>query len=73
LSERQAGKPAERYGDAAEGETFEERNPMSVIDLKQGRRGFGRKKASGGWETLEAQLNPGEANPGPVASRFRKR
>jgi hypothetical protein len=42
---------------AAEGETFEGRNPKSVIGLKQGRRGFGRNKASGGWKTPEAQLN----------------
>jgi hypothetical protein len=40
---------------AAEGETFEGRNPKSVIGLKQGRKGFGRKKASGGRETLETQ------------------
>jgi hypothetical protein len=39
---------------AAEGETFEGRNPKSVIDLKQGRGGFGRRKASRRRETSKA-------------------
>ncbi len=42
---------------AAEGETFEGRNPRSVTGLKQGWKGLGRKKASGGRETPETQRN----------------
>jgi hypothetical protein len=73
LSERQAGQPGrEAHGYAANGEPFEEFNPRSAARLKHDRQGFGRNKASRGFETLKTPRNPGEVNPGVVASRHRK-
>jgi hypothetical protein len=45
-------RPAERLVQAAEGETFEGRSPRALRP-EIGSRGFGRNKASRGWETLK--------------------